>query len=256
MKQKSGVQKPLTKRGVLRKALRVGKINIRKNMKYSIKLVGVVIAFTMAADGLFAQTFGIKGGLNLSTVLIKNDDETLSDDFKMNPGFHIGATAEFPSDKAISFETGLFVTTKGYRINQDEMSGPETFKVEGKMNLLYLDLPLTVKAKFDVGGVKLFGVFGPYIGMGLSGKSKFTLTFNGETESGEETINWGSDENEDIFKRLDYGLTMGAGVEINSILIGANYGLGLANISNYSGDGYRVNHRVIGISVGYKFGGN
>jgi hypothetical protein len=47
---------------------------------------------------------------------------------------------------------------------------------------------------------------------------------------------------------------MEAGVEINSIPIGVNYGLGLANISNYANDGSRVNHRVLGISVGYKFG--
>jgi hypothetical protein len=48
---------------------------------------------------------------------------------------------------------------------------------------------------------------------------------------------------------------MGARVEINSILIGANYGLGLANISNYASDGSSVHNRVLSISVGYKFGG-
>ena len=63
-------------------------------------------------------------------------------------------------------------------------------------------------------------------------------------------------KNNDELKRLDYGLTMGVGVEINSIQIGITYGLGLANISTYVEYDSKINNRVLGISVGYFFGGN
>lgn len=61
---------------------------------------------------LFAQNFGVKAGLNLSNMLVKNDYRTYSDDFKMNPGFYVGATAEFPLSDLLSFETGLLLSTK------------------------------------------------------------------------------------------------------------------------------------------------
>jgi hypothetical protein len=188
-------------------------------------------------------------------MLMKDDEDTYSDDFKMNPGFHIGATAEFPLAGMISFETGLLLSTKGFKIGEEETFFGETIKTEMKMNLLYLDVPLTAKAKFDLGGAKIYGVFGPYAGMGLTGKIKVEATFDGETVTEEEDIQWGSDEDESDLKRLDFGLIMGAGVEINSIQIGLTYGLGLANISPVTDGGSIINNRVLGLSVGYKFGG-
>jgi len=219
-------------------------------MKYLVKLFVVVIAFTMATDELFAQNFGLKGGLNLSNMLMKDDDDTYSDDLKMKPGFHVGATAEFPLSEIFSFETGLLLSTKGFKMSESE----EEISMEVKMNLLYLDIPLTAKTTYDLGGPKIYGVFGPYVGMGLSGKSKIEVTYDGETETEEEDIEWGSDKEKDL-KRLDFGLTMGAGVEIKSFQIGLTYNLGLANISPDTDGGLKINNRVLALTVGYKFGG-
>jgi hypothetical protein len=90
--------------------------------------------------------------------------------------------------------------------------------------------------------------------MGLSGGSKLETTYGGNTESDTEAVNWGSDAENDDFKRLDFGLVAGAGVEINSILIGVSYGYGLANISSYTADGTRVSNRILSVSAGYRFG--
>ncbi len=209
----------------------------------------------VSANESFAQTFGVKAGLNLADMLMKDDDETYSEDFKMNPGFHLGLTAEFPLTDMVSFEPGLLLSTKGFKMSGEETFMGETFKYEGKMNLFYLDIPLTAKAYFDIEGTRIYGVFGPYLGMGLSGKSKSEVTYNGEKETEEEDIKWGSDEDDDL-KRLDFGLSVGAGFEIKSIQIGLSYNLGLANISTYTDEGFKINNRVLGISIGYKFGGN
>ncbi len=221
-------------------------------MKILSKLIIVVIVFTMATSS-FAQNFGIRAGLNLSNMLEKDDDITYSEDYKMNPGFHVGATAEFPITEMFSFETGLFLSTKGFKISEEETFWGETLKIDAEMNLLYIDVPLTGKASFDLGGAKVYGVLGPYIGMGISGKLKWEFSMDGETEKGEEDIEWGSDEDQHDLKRLDFGLTVGAGVEISSIQVGLTYGLGLANISPYSDDGFKTNNRVLGVTLGYKF---
>jgi hypothetical protein len=219
-------------------------------MRKIMKLITIVVVFTIATQS-FAQTFGVKAGLNLSNMLAKDNDKTYSKDFKMNPGFHVGATAEFPISGMFSFETGLLLSTKGYKYSEKETN----YEYKETLNLLYLDIPLTAKATFDVGSVKIYGAVGPYLGLGLSGKGKYEETGDGTTTKDTETVKWGSDADKDDYKRLDFGLVVGAGVVINSIQIGVSYGLGLANISSYTEDGAKINNKVLGISLGYRFGG-
>ncbi len=224
-------------------------------MKNIIKLCIVALMLTIVTES-FSQTFGVKAGLNLSTLLMKDDDDTYSDNFKMNPGFHFGPTIEIPVIEMISFESGLLLSTKGAKWSEKDSYGGETYEYIEKINLLYLDIPLTAKATYDIGGIKIYGTFGPYIGMGLSGKTKSESTVNGDTETEDYDIKFGSDEDKDDLKRLDYGLTAGAGIELKSIQIGITCNLGLANISSYTGGGNKINNRVLGISAGYKFGKN
>lgn len=74
-------------------------------MKKLIRLTIALLLITTVTES-FAQTFGVKAGLNLSNMLMKDDDGTYSDDFKMNPGFHFGPTMELPINETVSFETG------------------------------------------------------------------------------------------------------------------------------------------------------
>ncbi len=204
-------------------------------MKILMKLFVAVIALTIAT-GSFAQEFGIKAGLNLSNMLVKDDNTTYSDDYDMKIGFHVGVTAEFPLAELFSFETGLLFTQKGYKY--DGAWG------DYALNLYYLEVPLLGKATYDLGDVMLYGQLGPYVGFGLAGKFK--------SDDEEEDIDWGSDDDDDL-KRLDFGLNIGAGVQVSNITIGASYGLGLMNISPHDEGGFKTNNRVIGVSVGYKF---
>lgn len=212
----------------------------------------LVVAFIIFTSEYFAQTFGIKAGLNLSNMVIENDNGTLSDDYDMNTGFHIGPIVEFPINQMFSFETGLLLSTRGYTSSEKEtfQSGP--YKYEESINLLYFDIPLTAKATYKVGNTKIYGVLGPYLGMGLSGNVKTEETYNGETDKTEQDIEWGSDEGDDL-STIDFGLTIGAGVVIRSFQIGITYGLGLANIAASTQNGQSINNRVLGISAGYRF---
>ena len=219
-------------------------------MKGLMNLLIVFVMFGITAESL-AQTIGIQAGLNLSDMLMKDDEGVYGDNFKIKPGFNAGATLEFPIKEMFSFNMGLLLSTKGYKV--DDKYGTTEFK--GTFKLLYIDIPLTAKAYFNVLGARIYGAIGPYFGVGLSGKYKFDVTINGDTTTDTENINWGSDAADDDLKRLDFGLTAALGVEINSIDIGVSYGLGLANISSFTDGGTKVKNRVLGISLGYKFGG-
>lgn len=222
-------------------------------MKKLVQFVIVLCLIGLASES-YAQRLGIKAGLNLSNMTYKDNEETYSEDFKSTPGFHAGVTAEFAAGNMLSFETGLLYTTKGFRISETERIMGETFELEGKRTLNYLEVPLLAKANFDLGGATVYGTAGPYVAMGLSGQDKFTFKYDGESETETEDIEWGSDEENDDLRPLDYGLSFGAGVEIRSITLGVSYGLGLANISAYRADEDVIKNRVLSVSVGYKFG--
>lgn len=197
-----------------------------------------------------AQTFGVKGGLSLSTMLEKDDDETYSNDYSMKPGFHVGFIVDVPLNEFLSFEPGMIITTKGMKY-EDKIMGVD---ISAKANLYYLDIPLALKASHDLGGgLKMFGAVGPYVGFGISGNVEAMAEYMGEEETEETDIKWGNDEYDDHFKRLDMGLTFGGGVEINAVLLGISYDLGLANISSYQDDGTTSKNRVLKFSIGYKF---
>jgi len=220
-------------------------------MKNVYKLFVVLFLLSLTAQTFAQPTFGIKGGLNFANMVVKDDDDTYSDDFKMKLGFHIGGTAEFVINEKFSFEPALMLSTKGFKISEDGEEDGYEWEETMKVNLMYLDIPLNVKAYFDAGGTKVYGLFGPYIGMGLSGKYKWEETWDGETDTDTEDVEWGSDDGQ--VKRLDFGLTIGAGLNIKGIEVGLSYALGLANLSNDSDGGYKENHRVLLISAAYKF---
>lgn len=182
----------------------------------------------------YSQSFGVKAGLNFSNLLAKDEDAKY--DTKMLLGIHIGITADVPISQNFSFETAILLSKKG-NAESDNLWG---------YNLMYIDVPLTAKATIETGNVKLYGIFGPYVGIGLSGHIY-------HNEQGTKII-WGSDNEIGVLKRSDFGLIIGGGVEINSFQIGLNYELGLKNISSFTDYNTKVYNRVLGMSFGYKFG--
>ena len=200
---------------------------------------------------------GIKAGLNLSNFLEEDNESAISTDYTMNKGFHAGLTFEIHMGKLFSFEPGLLFSMKGYNyydewhndsLNQDEAHYEE-------MRLYYLDIPLNMKASLDIGKFIIYGTAGPYLGIGLSGKEYYYDEIDGvTTDDEEEKISWGNNENKDRLRGLDYGLTLGAGIEVWYLQLGFAYDLGLANISVYRENDYKINNRVLRISLTYKFG--
>jgi len=215
-------------------------------MKNALRLFAIMFLASLTAQTFAQPTYGVKGGLNFANMLIKDDFDTYSSDFKMNLGFNVGGTAEFLINEMFAFETGLFLACKGFKTVEKGDGWKETLK----LNLLYLDIPLTGKAYFDLSGQKVYGIFGPYIGMGLSGKYKYKWDDAGDTGTETETIEWGSDGE---IKRFDFGLTFGAGIEIKTIQIGLTYNLGLANVSSTTEGGAKINNRVLALTAGYRF---
>jgi len=211
-------------------------------MKTTTKFL-LIIMISMLSIQSYAQSFGVKGGLSLANMLVEDEDETYSDEFSMKPGFHIGGVFDYSLSDFLSIETGLLLNNKGFKLEEDDYTM--------KYNLFYLDIPITLKASYDLSdNLAMYGDIGPYLGLGLSGKVKGE--YDGETD--ETDIEWGNNEDEDDLKRFEFGATFGGGVEIGAIQVGISYDLGLANISSYTDYGVAFKNRVLKFSVGYIFG--
>lgn len=204
--------------------------HILKCMKSFIRLL-IALSLIMPAKASFGQWYGFKGGLNLANMVYSEFLGRI--DTKMIPGFQIGATAEYPVNGRFSVETGLQYITRGM------------FNAELKYTtrLSYIEIPLTVKVIYPFEHQYVYAVFGSYAGIGIGGKLG--------QKSKDTPIKWGTGIGDD-FKRMDFGLCLGAGIEIKSMQYGLTYELGLSNIASNTTEHTKLN-RVLSLSAGYRF---
>lgn len=173
----------------------------------------------------------------MSNMVDKDDDDTYSDDYKILPGFHLGAEYNHRLQQNISIRPSALLGTKGYSYEY-ELFGDD---YDMRAMIFYLDffIPAFYTYQLDSDMSIDFG-FGPYFGFGLFGNVK--------SDDETDDIEWGDESGE--MKRLDAGLTLGAGLNINNLSFDIAYDLGLANTSNHDENGYKSMHRVIRISAG------
>lgn len=226
-----------------------------------MKLSIVVIALTMTTQSFGQVKFGVRAGLNLANMTVKDLGDAK---LKMNTSFHVGGIVEYSLAETFSIESGLLLSEKGTKEEYSLSLGSVTITGAGTISPLYLEIPINALYKVDLGSAKLHLFAGPYIGIGIGGKAKIEYTATGlpsdvtlsslgiEDESAD--IKFGTEDDSDL-KGTDFGLNIGAGIEIKNLLVRAQYGLGLSNLDPKGLSVNDTKNRVIGISLGYMFGG-
>jgi hypothetical protein len=86
----------------------------QKTTNMKMKLMTTIL-FSLLAAGLFAQPtirFGLKGGLNIATIVKTNDDNFQSDPLF---GFNGGALLQIPFGNIVAIQPELLYSQKGYK---------------------------------------------------------------------------------------------------------------------------------------------
>jgi hypothetical protein len=219
--------------------------------------------FLVAGTQLQAQSGQIRAGINLANVSV-NDNGRVEDANSLT-SFHAGIIGDFPlAGNFLSLQPGILFTGKGSKIQNGEPSDNGYFKQSS--NPFYIEVPVNLILKAPLGGDnKFFAGAGPYVAVGVGGKNKTegrTILGSYESErdikfSNDDPITLSDEEGAGfgILKRFDYGLNGTVGIEGKSIVLGVNYGLGLAKLQSGSNSDADNNnkHRVLGITVGFKF---
>jgi hypothetical protein len=209
-----------------------------KTFLKSLMLLLTMFAFTRVQAQI---KFGPKAGVNLSTMTLKSSG--LSLDPKILPGFHAGIISDIGLMENLTLQPGILFSSKGSKY---ELSFLEE-TIEFSMGPGFIEVPVNVLYSFGTGTTKLNLFAGPYFAFGITGKSK--------SEGDSQDISFGSSTDDDM-KPFDMGLNFGAGVNINGLLISAQYGLGLLNIAPDTSGDTEMKIKVISISLAYLFGGN
>ena len=218
-------------------------------MKNILKITCAVIAFSMTTQYYSQATFGVRAGLNLAKLSGKNFDiDGL--DIKTLPSFNLGLITELGVSESFFVESGLYISGKGTKAEID--LGVGIGKTTQTFSALYLEIPLNASFKADLGGAMLNVFAGPYFAIALSGKNKIENPSALSSLDSEEDLKFGTDVADDA-KRTDFGLNFGAGVQFESIVVRAQYGLGLTNLDPEGDSDFEMKNGVIGISLGYMF---
>lgn len=201
-------------------------------------LIAILLVFVFT--GLPAQvTFGPKAGINFSTMTLESSG--ISMDPKMLGGFHIGLISEIQLTRDLVFQPGVLYSSKGSRYEIDYQQS--VFKYTLAPN--YIEIPLNAAYYFEPGRIRFSLFAGPYFAFGIGGTRKTGSTIS--------NIKFGSGENDDM-KAFDIGLNAGAGVIINEMMISAQYGFSLTDLSSSADYDTEMKNRVIGISISFLFG--
>ncbi|MEO6174773.1 MAG: porin family protein [Flavobacterium circumlabens] len=200
-------------------------------MKKIIFTAAAVIAF--AFSNAQETKFGVKGGVNLSTLTGDVEDAT------SKAGFHVGGFAEFKISDKFSIQPEVLYSTQGAKEKGQVDFNGAVYDVEMDYKLAYINVPIL--AKYYV-AEKFSLEAGPQIGFLVSAKGEATVGGN----SAEDDI-------KDSFESIDFGVDFGAGYDFTENLsVGLRYNLGLANLAKDAED-YKIHNSVFSLSVGYKF---
>ena len=191
------------------------------------KVTGLVLIILMAFIAVPAKSqlkFGVKGGLNISSVHL-NSDILKADNVT---GFQIGPMIETTIPLiGVGLDAAILYSQKGMDVKSE--TGTST-----NVKTDYIDVPVNLKWKFGLPIIKGYLAAGPYIGFRVGGDKFWEIP--------------GSVVGQVKAKNFSAGLNFGAGVELISHLqVGINYGLGLTD--NYSAEKYDLNAKNRGWSA-------
>ncbi|NTW25346.1 MAG: PorT family protein [Lentimicrobium sp.] len=210
------------------------------------------IASAQSTDKL---SFGLLGGVNFQNLNGKdmNGDKLTND---MIVGFHAGVNVQIPIAPQFYFQPGLLFSTKGAK-NEYSVLG---VNIISTTKLSYIEMPLNLVYKAQLGNGFFMLGFGPYIGYGISGN---VVTEGGDLSLDQDiefvnVVETSDNQTVPYYKAFDVGGNIFAGYETAGGLFAQfNTQLGMVKINPeykiLTDDESSVKNTGFGLSLGYRF---
>lgn len=225
-----------------------------KSKTFSL-IIGLAL-FTVAAQAQDGVSFGLRAGVDFQNINGKNFfGDNLENDLVAR--YHAGINVELPLAPGFHLQPGLLFTTKGAK-GTDNFLGQN---VTTTVNLSYIEVPVNLLFKPELGTGRMLLGFGPYVAFGVGGKA----TTESGGVSGEVDIEFKNEvdegDPEGVFyaKRVDSGANLLVGYEfMGGLSFQLNAQLGLADINPEDRtitekDETSFKNTGFGLSLGYRF---
>ncbi len=209
------------------------------------------IALFVSLSFANAQGIGIFGGVNFQNLNGKGAGGNKLDN-QIIPGFHAGISAQLPLVPEFFIQPGLLFSTKG---GKDEgIFVPATYR------LSYIELPLNLVYKGQLGNGFVMVGFGPYIAYAVGGK--VAIETGGATTKADIEFQNTVEASDPLavvyFRALDAGGNIFAGYEMaNGVFFQLNTQLGMLKINPEDrrfpeNEGF-IKNTGFGLSLGFRF---
>lgn len=171
---------------------------------------------------------------------------TVSPKTKILPGLRAGVNFQLPITSSFYIEPGVFYTMRG--TNYTYVNNLLNTTYDLKSTTHNLEIPINLGLKIDVGVGDVFFTAGPYIGIGMGGTDKGTVTSPLGATSSEKDIEFGDDGD---LKMVDVGMNISAGFGFKrGLYVRGYYNQGFNNLATNSNATYINNG--LGIALGFK----
>ena len=182
------------------------------------KIILATVMMSCYLSQITAQVnFGLKGGINFDNFMLKNAKEQLT--FENVSGWQAGALLQFNIPAVgVSIQPELLYTASKAYINEKANS------------IYYFEVPVNLQWGINLKVVRPYIQGGPYFG--------YALKTDGECFK-------------DNISRYDWGVALGAGIEIWKFQLSGRYQWGLQNISDKADFDLKINR--FNLSLGFLF---
>lgn len=229
-----------------------------------LKFLSLGIGLMIVGFTSFAQHGQIRGGINLANISVTDGGRV--DEANQLTTFQVGILTDISlGTNLLALQTGLLYTGKGAEVQKGTAGQAGYYKQT--FNPRYIEVPANLLIKAPLGKVsRVFVGAGPYLAVGVSGKATTEGTlpvlgnYNYErdiTYSNDDPTTFSEEEGTGfgVVRRFDYGLNGTAGIEGKNLILGINYGLGMAKLQSGTNNNTDNNnkHRVLSFTLGFKF---
>ncbi len=176
-----------------------------------MKKIAILFSVILLSTTVYGQ-FGIKAGLNFNSMKDFNVNE-LRSSFEGKTGFHVGVLYKLNLPLGFALQPELMYTQKGGSI---DMGG----RASGDIKMNYLQLPVNLQWGVDLVLFRPFVMVSPYIGYAIAKGDGF------------KDVEW------DNLNKFEYGVGIGAGLDIWKFQVSGRYCWDLGTISDFKGDSF------------------
>lgn len=200
--------------------------------KIALSVSIVLISSMIALAQQLPITFGIKGGVNYSTLKTTKDltDQNSIAGYQAGIFFRFGAAGIF-------FQPELYLGSKGNEFIQIKDNSGTEISANGKVKFTTLDLPLLLGTKIGTNKLNLHFMAGPVVSFIIDENTTFPAAYQGISDFGN-------------YKKQALGLQAGTGVDLGNLSLDLRYEAGLSNISK--SEKYSQKQNLFHLSLGIK----